>query len=349
MRSQPVQPLPDALVSKLNAVGLCLSEQRSVSQAFEGVVPRLMELPSDAVSTLAYRIMYAAQLYQHSPVKRSFWGRIIRSYKTDAEQLKSVHELEYLFVFHYNGRLRQAALEKINGALPAPFAAALILWRMNDWVPQVRQAALSCAQRTFPKTNAKILVTVVRRLLPRIGHWQRWGDTSKLVRDLLVRDDVRHLLVQHMMSGSAGSDARVFRQLLHDPAIDPYLENLAFKARNPMVRFLSAKAILTAKVSWQVGWKSVLHDRLEQNRRQEQVFEHRALEVNFDLVDLLPRLSVDPSPLVRSEVLEFVMRHKAEFPTSTQIVAKLANDPSKAVRERAEFILKRIKSGTWLS
>ena len=71
--------------------------------------------------------------------------------------LAETPRLEFLFIFHPDGFVREAALAKIDGALPSPFYFCAIVWRLNDWVAQIRDAAAGCAQRAFPATAAPVI------------------------------------------------------------------------------------------------------------------------------------------------------------------------------------------------
>jgi hypothetical protein len=347
MRSQPAPELSPDFVEKLEAIGVCLAARASVAGAFQGVLPELFNLPAASVSVLEARIAYAAQLYHHQPMKRPLLNRLFTSDQTDIEQLKRVFGLEYLFLFHRHGFVRQAALEKIRGPIQSPFVLAMIIARMNDWVPQIRQAAVECAQRCFPASSANVLARLARDLFPSMKGWQRWQEEATIVCALVLRDDVRSLLVEQMLESSAASDSRLFPHLLFDAKMDDYLLDLSLNAKTPMIRVTCVRAILKSQVSRQVGWKHGLDHRFGQHRRREIVLEHRPLEVRHNVVELIPRYVKDTAPLVKCLALEAIMAAKATFAFSHDIANQLSEDKSRPVKERAAFILKKIAMGEW--
>lgn len=83
--------------------------------------------------------------------------RLLKRPLSERELLLKTPGLEYLYIFHREGRIREQALDRIHGPIPNEFLVAAIAWRLNDWVPNVRAAARRCAERCFEKTAPQIL------------------------------------------------------------------------------------------------------------------------------------------------------------------------------------------------
>ncbi|MGG6895901.1 hypothetical protein [Rhizobium sp. BR 315] len=99
--------------------------------------------------------------------------------------------LEFVYIFHGDGYLREAFLNKIKGGLQSPFLVAAVMWRMNDWVGPVRTAAFFCAQRVFPLTQPDIIARAALDLFGRQRGWQRWGKPERsMIEQLYARPDI---------------------------------------------------------------------------------------------------------------------------------------------------------------
>jgi hypothetical protein len=348
MRSKPKPELATDFVVKLKAVGHLLENGENVSSAFVGIPKWLFELSPNSISALGMLICHSASLYAYrGKVQRSLLESLLWPSVPEAKQLRRVFGLEYLFLFHGNGYLRQAALEKIAGPLNSPFIAASIVLRMNDWVPAVRQAAQSCAQRTFPATSPFVLASAARSLLADMAAWRRWGPNDGSLRAMLLRDEVCNLIATEMLLSSASSDAVTFRHLVFNPAMDKHLESLAKSAVTPTVRALAAKALLSGQAKWQVGWCKASHDRYERSPRLMRAFESRAISMHSNLSSILPRLAEDPSKLVRVTLLDHLILTKAADPAAAQIAESFLHSDVRPLKERAEFIMGKPASGAW--
>jgi hypothetical protein len=69
-------------------------------------------------------------------------------------KLRDEPDLAWLLLFHGNGRWREIALDRIADPPVSAFRFIAITLRLNDWVKQVRAAAVECARRVFPGTRA---------------------------------------------------------------------------------------------------------------------------------------------------------------------------------------------------
>ena len=103
---------------------------------------------------------------------RLLWSRFMKLFElsprrvpSDQELLEINHDYAWLFLFHPNGYVREAALDSLNNPPTSPFFFAALAWRLNDWVPAVRQAAQRCAERVLYRTAADVAATAALYLL----------------------------------------------------------------------------------------------------------------------------------------------------------------------------------------
>ena len=74
------------------------------------------------------RLEFSSALESSSPPKRKIWS-------------KPSQFLTWLDLISWDGYKREKTLRTITGAAPNSFFFALAIRRLNDWVPQVREAA----------------------------------------------------------------------------------------------------------------------------------------------------------------------------------------------------------------
>lgn len=333
--------LPPDLERQLSIVGEYLTEGRSVGGLLPGVIVGLSGLPATAVSRAATSIAYAAKLMPSRPMPSKVAALFFRRL-TDKEQLSRYPDLRYLFLFHLDGRIREGALQRIEGSLPSPFLFAAVAFRLNDWAAPVRAAANECAQRCFPRTSPTVIVESASALLLRQDSWGRWGHEREIVDATFARPDVASALADALIAAQTGPASKMLRLALRQDALDKYLERLATKAKQPSVRALAVQTIMNGNASWPTAtmeWKWV--DKSMGLRVW--VPKCAARNIQYPLTpDAVLKIAIsDRSALVRKTALDAVIRHRLESDEAVQLAEKLQADSSASVRERAAFILSR--------
>jgi hypothetical protein len=189
MNSAQKAVLGPQLREALNRLGSKLAANESIESELKIVLCGLNQLPAHAMVRAVREINITARLYHLSEQPRhALFGRL--SWPTEMDDLKRYPGIEYLFIFHGDGYVREAALKQIESGLPSPFLFAAIAWRLNDWAPPVRIAAAECAKRTFPQTAAEIVAQAAMALLSRESSWRRWTTERALLIEAFSRPDV---------------------------------------------------------------------------------------------------------------------------------------------------------------
>ena len=142
--------LSSAMYAALVDIGRILARGEPVGRELDRALDLMASLSAGDIARADLAIANAALLhnYRPRPSRVGLWLRL-RTDVSDAERLLLTPGLASLFIFHRNGRVREAALARLSGGLPNPFLFAAVAWRLNDWVPQVRAAAVCCARRVF--------------------------------------------------------------------------------------------------------------------------------------------------------------------------------------------------------
>ncbi len=331
--------LPPDVSQTLAAVGQRLENSHSVEAELPAAVAGISALPLAILSKADRAIAMAARLYERRPP--SLVERLSRRRVSDAEQLRKLPDLSYLFLFHNIGQIREAALRRIEEGLPSPFLFAAVVLRLNDWARPVRSAAFECAQRCFPMTPPEVIAEAATDLLLRQDSWQRWDSEREVVDTAFARPDVSARLADLILNAQTGPASRVLRAALKQDVLDPYLECLAGQAKQPSVRALAVRTIAEMKASWHAGseWKWI--DKSMGERVRVPVLASRALTLRPPRQAIVAAAALDRSALVRRAALDAVIPHPFSGDQMRELAGRLTSDPSRSVRERAVFILSR--------
>lgn len=285
------------------------------------------------------RAHWARLLYLR--VKERFWPKpVSHLIPSDHELLAANAKLAWLFLFHPNGYIRVAALHRINTAPTSPFFLAALVWRLNDWVPQVREAARPCAERELPLVDARVAAAAAPYLLDRRIAWSRWTHEQFTLDRLFARRDVLEALAVQLRAGTTGPLAACLRHAMRFAAIDAHLIELARQARQPSVRALAYRCLIFGRADWVVGFEWMWIDKVYFQRRQVPKLGTRLIAPVEKPADLIREAARDKSAVVRKVAADALIAKRCQLPDRERLVAQLANDKSAAVRSRADYLLR---------
>ena len=265
---------------------------------------------------------------------------------TDLDRLERFPGLRYLFIFHGDGIIREAALRQIVSGLPSPFLFAAIAWCLNDWALPVRRAAAECARRTFPLTDAPVIAEAAIALLSRENSWRRWTDERAILIETLGRTDVASSLADIIRRKKTGAVASVLRRALQQESFDPYLQALALEAAQPAVRVVALQTLIDGFASWPRGFERQWVDKSMGIARRIRTFDRRPLgPMALQTQTTLRRRMIlsgtaDRSAAVRKVALDGLIRFRDQIADANEIATPLALDQSPSIRERVQFLLR---------
>lgn len=336
--------LPNDLADALRGIGDRLEQQLDIAGDYEGVVQGLNGLPPALLAQAEREVVETARLYHWNYRRRdvpSTFKRWFSPRLSDSEQLHRVPDLEYLFLFHRDGLIREAALKKMAGPIPSAFLFVAVAWRLNDWVTQVRAAAVDCAARVFPLTSPGVIAEGAMILLQRDSTWRRWDSERLRLNEAFARPDVAERLADLLATRTIGPSATILRYALRSSSMDAHLSRLARQAVQPAVRAVATQALIDGFTSWPNGWRWRWIDKSMGDRRAETIFEKRELTVPTDRMAQVKASLSDRSAAVRSAAVSGLIRYHDEFADARSLAEPLLSDPSKRVSERAEFLLRQ--------
>ncbi|MFO1110548.1 MAG: hypothetical protein U1E61_15300 [Bradyrhizobium sp.] len=258
---------------------------------------------------------------------------------SDGKLLAADANFAWLFLFHPSGFLREAALRRITSAPTSPFFLAALASRLNDWVPAVRHAARRCLRRLLPHIEANVAANTASYLLGRRTTWARWTDEQMVLDELFERRDILAALAKRLRDETTGPLSAHLRHALRYPNIDAHLIELARRARQPPVRALAYRSLISGRAAWIVGFEWMWIDKVHFSRRRIPRFETRAITRSEPAVSLLCEAASDRAAVVRKVAADALIEG-ARLPNRENLIAQLANDKSAVVRSRADFLLR---------
>ncbi|QIG95892.1 MULTISPECIES: hypothetical protein [unclassified Bradyrhizobium] len=97
----------------------------------------------------------------------SLTDRLFRFPQSERQLMFRNADYAWLFLFHPDGYLREAALCAIATPPTSSFFLSALAWRLNDWAGPVRRAAIECFRRVSANTSAAIAAEAALYLLER--------------------------------------------------------------------------------------------------------------------------------------------------------------------------------------
>ncbi len=335
--------LPVELTEALRRVGAKLEENAGLQDELENILHLFNQLPASAVVRAEREIVDSARLFHwRRPNPRSL---SLSTWSTDLDQLERFPGLQYLFIFHGDGTIREAALRKIVSGLPSSFLFAALAWRLNDWARPVRRAAAECAKRVFRLTAAPVIAEAAVALLARESSWRRWTDERAILTETLGRRDVASSLADIIKRKQTGAVASVLRRALQQESLDPYLQDLAQAAAQPAVRAVALQTLIDGFANWPRGFERQWVDKSMGRTRRVKTFDQRPLSPMVLRTQTMLRRQLiaggtaDRSAIVRKVALDGLIRYRNEIADTREIAAPLTLDRARSVRERAQFLL----------
>ncbi|MDH2344904.1 hypothetical protein [Bradyrhizobium sp. SSUT77] len=330
----------------------------NAGQELKEVLDELAKLPAESIARASSEIAASARLdrrlSRNAPIrvvprgrfslplswKVFAFDRIKKDPPTERDLLKINPDYAWLFLFHPNGHIREAALWHINTPPRSPFFLAALAWRLNDWVGQVRQAARRCIERIGAGVSSEVAAETGLYLLSRHLIWGRWRDEAKTLDRILAREDVIAAIADRLRMRTTGPMAACLRNALRHPGIDRHLPALAAQAIQPSVRAVAYQSLISGKARWQTGYDWIWVDRVYGSRKRVPAFGTRELERSRPMASDIADGLRDRSAFVRKIVADAMIVVRAELPDERGVVALIADDPSPAVRSRADFMLR---------
>jgi len=274
-----------------------------------------------------------------------FRYRITRFRKADNfyYDLIASHDTAGFYVLmHYDGYIRERAIRSINCAAPNPFFFCSLVYRLNDWVPEIRIAAENCFNRVLRKTDPAIFSETSIYLLNQIWFWGRAQESLGVLKNAFSQPTAMSAVAESLKTHSNGPLARVCRNATRFDSIDPHLESIATDAINPSVRAVALEALIDGRATWFDGQERQILEDAKGIKRRVARADTRTLSYVPDRSKVIAHAAMDPAIIVRKQLAQLLVRNRSSLPDQSNIALKLLNDRSPSVREMAENYLRKM-------
>ncbi|PMN66134.1 hypothetical protein [Enterovibrio norvegicus] len=252
--------------------------------------------------------------------------------------------LTWLDLISWDGYKREKTLRTLSGGAPNTFFFSIAVRRLNDWVPQVREAAREKLPELAKATDPEY---VVEALCIALSNWNSWGRIEEVDKNTLLQiiseEDIAKTLRSKLISSAAGPMPSLFSQLGRTPILDGKLEEIADFAIQPSVRAKAYRSLFEGRIAWIEGRKWEWTDIRYCEGRLKAVVSERKLDVQTPIFDLLKKSSEDRSSIVRRISAEILIRELEGLGDEVKELAeKFASDECNSVSERGRFALKML-------
>ncbi|MBA4225877.1 MAG: hypothetical protein C0456_04530 [Hyphomonas sp.] len=325
--------LSDSMQSAIRRTAAAISDGRHDAGALADFIEETKSLPLSKFSGYESAIRAAAYV-QEPPRQRFLWQQPPKEYS---------FPVPWFDLFSGNGFRRERVLRAVKVEAPSPFLLAMLIRRLNDWVPQVREAAQDTVRHALTTSAADIVAEVAWATLPVRTSWNRIdADGAAILDSLTERSDVAEAIFRRLLSVPAGRASAVLREVSRRANLDAFLPELAASAVQPAVRAAAYRMLLNRRAVWPDGWTWRWVDKSMGERIRERVWASRELTVAVDFVPTLTAAMQDSSPAVRRIAGDVLIAHRAQLGDVAITLARyLETDHYPSIAERGRFLLSK--------
>ena len=255
-------------------------------------------------------------------------------------------DLAWLNLFNYDGIFREAALQGIKEPPRSGFWMAALLYRLADWVPEVRRAAERCILHLGDTIRPDIVIDALAFALAPENASRMSLNGQPAGLHFLARSDVFEDLQARLLLEPIGGSHRLLRQITATTnRFDHMLDALAHTARHPAVRARALKLLLTGRAEDISGYRQV-YVKSSNMFHHEAVVTSRQLEVSADVPALIAAGARDSAATVRKIAADGLVLHRNSLADIETVIAAFDHEKNAAVRERVDFVKRQLRTAT---
>ncbi|CFQ36968.1 hypothetical protein [Yersinia bercovieri] len=279
------------------------------------------------------------------------WERLIReeifyslqkySQKQSGNEIPQVGSLKWMDLCNADGFRRERALRTLSGGAPNSFLLALVVRKLNDWVPQVRAAACDALPLIAEKSDPEFIVDVLFITLPYWDSWGRMGSVEKeALMKVILMEKVTESLKKRLLKSSSGPVSTIFVQAGRTTALDNFIAEIAETSIQPSLRAKAYRCQFESKFVWAEGMTWQWVDKVNGIRRRIPVLKERIISSTTPFIENLRMATTDRSPMVRRIAGAMLIKELDNIGDEAFKLANiLASDTSKSVAERGKYAL----------
>jgi hypothetical protein len=222
-----------------------------------------------------------------------------------------------------SGYERQRALDQIT-FVASPFCLGLVMYRLNDWVPEIRAAAVRALGRIRPGLSRELFAECHRFYLSS-KDWGRIEDEGRrALEEIFSTPDARGDALLNIIAGRGNAAPMSLRRMLRFDDWDAHLPRIALEAAHPAVRQIALRSLFAGQHTWQRHGPKT-----------------RAIKVEFDREVLMRAGLAYRTAATRLTALRAYARSLDEWSGADDLLHRMVLDPAIGVASCAAYWIDR--------
>ncbi|WP_427454457.1 hypothetical protein [Litorimonas sp. WD9-15] len=261
-----------------------------------------------------------------------WWMKSKNGLKSILKTLDTYPEISALFSVSWNGYVREKAVRtwpRINNS----FELSLLLIRLNDWVEQVRYAAISKLENLIasPVNESGLTHETVLGCMDLILNKKRFGRSRevefRVLNQLLNMNNMPFVLAEYVTNNSIDSAPRYLKHGLKRGILVDALPSISKEGKHPEVRRIATNTLLNGIYSW----------------KESGSISHKTVDIDIDKNEIAATALTDKSPPVRSVALSYISDSKPYGLYCEKTFRDHLTDKRFSIVERAIYGLKSLE------
>jgi hypothetical protein len=203
---------------------------------------------------------------------------------------------------------------------------------LNDWVEQVRYAAISKLENliALPVNESGLTHETVLGCMDLILNKQRFGRSREIefrvLNQLLNMNNMPFVLAEYVTQNAIDSAPRYLKHGLKRGILVEALPSISKEGKHPEVRRIATNTLLNGVYSW----------------KESGSITHKIVDINVDKNEIAATALTDKSPPVRSVALSYISDFKPDQLYSEKTFREHLTDKRFSIVERAIYGLKSL-------
>ena len=240
-----------------------------------------------------------------------------------AKMLKGAPDIWPLMSVHPDGRVREAAVSAVL-KIRNSFTLALLLLRLNDWVPEVQEAAIQTVTRLShqPPEQSGIdfecIIDCLELMLAPDQFARTQGSARNALEALITNSHISTLIRAFILHDKTDRAPDFARSIFAVFPSQDFVERCAYDAAHPRVRLKAARYIgshITAKPF---------------------------ISSPPALIRIMENFLADPNPILNREALDYLIQNPDCDLNQASIIAPFLDMNNIGLVQRAVFLLGRL-------
>ncbi|WEZ84139.1 hypothetical protein P6U16_05475 [Rhizobium sp. 32-5/1] len=341
-KSRGTGKIAPALVDDIRALALAAHRKQLDAQRLRLLLARVDAEPvgnAPAIARVIGRALNTAR-WTTAPTPTGLIERVKTIWQTPEPTLPTPEDFVWFCLCDTDGFARERALRGITMPPPSAMRLALLMIRLNDWVPQVRAAAQDCLRRVEAGITPAVFVDALPYCLQALPLASRMDDGGAALIALVSRPDIHALIAERLMHGEGGAIVRIFRDLMSTDLFDAHLPALAISARDTTIRARALRILLDGAVEDIPVIREFWISRKLGIKRPVAGTASRPIAHVPAAQALITRAARDRTVAVRKAAAQGLVRHRDDIDDLDALVALFKHETNAAVLDRIAFVKK---------